>query len=272
MRLRQGMIAGTLGGIGTSTLEQEAGDSGNGHATRFPARSRIRGDRTGRGDYGLRFHAKPSCGSHGGRRGAAGHRATQVQLRLHPHRRRLRGLPGVFSHASEHHDRPLPRAAARDGLDPRPRAAFRQAADSRLDKAPAACGRDDRRGPEARRLRHGEHRQVAPGEAGILARAPGLRRELRRDGPGPAAKLLRPLQDPDDPVGAQRRVPDRPPRRRGRQVHRRPQGPPVLPLPAALRRAYAADGQERHDRQVPGEGEAREPAAQRHVRGDDRER
>ena len=76
---------------------------------------------------------------------------------------------------------------------------------------------DDRRGLPRGRLRHREHRQVAPRRPGVLPREARLRPEHRRHRPAPAARrLLRPLEDPDPARGEARRVPDRSPRRGGR--------------------------------------------------------
>ena len=102
----------------------------------------------------------------------------------------------------------------------------------------------------------GQRRQVAPRAA--RATDPekhgfDLQRRRRPTGASPVSYFA-PCKIPTLPEGPRGRVPDRPPRRRGRALHRGEQGPAVLPLPAALRRPHPDPGASADaGREVPGE-------------------
>ena len=66
----------------------------------------------------------------------------------------------------------------------------------------------------------GQHRQVAPGRAAVLARTPGLRPEHRRHRDRLAPRRVLPVQDAQLDGPERCRVPDRPPHRRGDRLHR----------------------------------------------------
>ena len=123
----------------------------------------------------------------------------------------------------------------------------------------------------------GAHRQVAPRRRRASSRTKqGFDVNIAGDQTGTPRSYFAPFEQqarrsmPGPGEGRRGRVPDRPPRRRGREVHRGEQGQAVLPLPAALRRPHAAAGEAGADRQVQGQAEAG-PAEQPDLRGDGRE-
>ena len=182
-------------------------------------------------------------------------------------------LHGLLAHPRQPADRQVPGPAPHHRLDPRPDARQSEDARPRLDQVSPARGGDARRRLPRGRLCHREHRQVAPRRPGVLPGEARLRPERRGDPPAPTAhRVLRAVEDPDPGRGYARRLPDRSPRPGGRAIHRRFQGPAVLPLPPALRSPHPDPGSGGPGQEVPGEAAGRADSYERRLRGDDRER
>ena len=239
-----------------------------------PPAPRPRPDRRCRAASELRLHPHRRHGPDGSRllrvevlRDAADRPAGGGRAEVHAG---LQRMHGVLTDARLAAHRAVSGAAASHGLDRGPRAALRPAARAGLAEESEA-GMDHATGAAPRRgLRDGDDRQVASRRR--RAERAWLRREHRRHAQGPAAVVFLPLQNPHAARWAGGRVPQRPAHERGGEVDRAEQGAPVLPLPAALRRAYAARRKAGRGGEIQSQGRRGGPAAQRGVCGARRER
>ncbi len=143
-----------------------------------------------------------------------------------------------------------------------PRSGEGQAAFDAVSAPPAPGGKDRRPRPEGRRLPNVPCRQVAPGRSALRPREPRLRCQHRRVLLGaPQKRLLQPLRHAQPRKRPGRRVPHRPPHRRGDQVDPGQRRSAFLLEPPLLCRAHADPGERGGRREVP--AESRSPGSGR---------